>query len=88
MNLGGGATARGEINKRTIKVDESTTVTDKAATVSDVPDSEKYNKKKFYHSYYFITPLVYVVVAISLVVIAVTIPTLIRSPSNNGLDQI
>jgi len=29
-------------------------VTDKADTNSDVPDSEKYSKEKFYYSYYFI----------------------------------
>ena len=35
-------------------IDKSATVTDKAATNSDVPDSEKYSKEKFYYSYYFI----------------------------------
>jgi len=43
-----------EINKRTIKIDKAATVTDKAATNSDVPDSEKYSKEKFYYSYFFI----------------------------------
>ena len=36
------------------KKDESTRVRDKAATNTDVSDSEKYNKEKFYYNYYFI----------------------------------
>jgi hypothetical protein len=43
-----------EINKRTIKIDKSATGTDKAVTNSDVPDSEKYSKEKFYYRIYFI----------------------------------